>query len=150
MKQALNALSRQLNDIEFDIFEFETSLVKFVARHSARSIRPLLTLFRDNYQNDEALFSIVHSIESFENSVYCREIVLGLKDLQKASEQWLLIIVQRISNDSDCYNSFCDYASAATDPETNSALKNAILSMRKNSPDSNWQRISSDLKLNLN
>lgn len=69
-----------------------------MAFNQASSIRPLIRLIEDNAIYDEAIFAIIHSIESFQDDVYITECIKELPDLVLKSPQWAMILFQRILN----------------------------------------------------
>ena len=142
-------LARRLDEPDFDIFEFEAALANFVNKYTSKSIGPLLTVFRDDFEFDEALCSILHAIESFDTAVYCREIVQGLKDLENSSNRWLTIIIQRILNSEKDYISFRNLALSSDDPETKKVLATVVMELREVSSSRNWKRLSEDFDLGI-
>lgn len=64
-------------DIPDNTPAFETLLADVFALRTPESICPLLTLFRDNAQYDELMFSIIHGHEIFDDTAYVAEILRG-------------------------------------------------------------------------
>ncbi|MDV2441339.1 Imm30 family immunity protein [Acinetobacter gerneri] len=85
-------------------------------------IRPLVRLIEDNAQYDEAVFLIIHSIESFENDVYINEIINEFPYLVKKAPNWATILLIRILNSNTARECMIDKVSLTT-----SAIKNSIL-----------------------
>ncbi|WP_228203258.1 Imm30 family immunity protein [Acinetobacter sp. CFCC 10889] len=81
-----------------DVKAIDESLAKIMAFNQASSIRPLIRLIEDNAIYDEAIFAIIHSIESFQDDVYITECIKELPDLVLKSPQWAMILFQRILN----------------------------------------------------
>jgi hypothetical protein len=81
-----------------NVSAFEGLLADVVALRTADSIVPLLGLFRDNAQHDELMFSIIHSIEIFDDHAYVTEILRGAPSLCSKSPRWASIIFMRVLN----------------------------------------------------
>ncbi|MNV06480.1 hypothetical protein D3C71_968590 [compost metagenome] len=76
----------------------DTALAEFMAFNDPSVIRPLIRLIEDSAQYDEAIFSIIHSIESFDDDVYISEALKELPYLVHKSAKWADILFMRILN----------------------------------------------------
>lgn len=81
-----------------DVKIIEGSLTKIMAFDNASVIRPLIRLIEDDAEYDEAIFSIIHSVESFKDDVYVSECMKELPDLVTQAPLWAIILFQRILN----------------------------------------------------
>ncbi|MFW1857612.1 Imm30 family immunity protein [Acinetobacter defluvii] len=81
-----------------DVKAIDKSLAKIMAFNQASVIRPLIRLIEDDAEYDEAVFSIIHSVESFKDNVYISECIKELPYLVIKSPQWALILFKRILN----------------------------------------------------
>ena len=80
------------------VAEFEQVLEQIMSLGNADSILPLLEFLDDDSSFDELMFSIVHSIEVFNDKVYIAKILKGVSDLYERSPRWASIIFMRILN----------------------------------------------------
>lgn len=77
---------------------FDSLLEQISLMHDPKCISKLLPLFVDDADYDEIIFSLVHTIENYEDDVYVREIIKHLKDFYEKSPHWAIIIHMRIVN----------------------------------------------------
>lgn len=75
-----------------------TALTEVMIFNNPSVIRPLIRLIEDSAQYDEAIFSIIHSIESFDDDVYISEALKELPYLVHKSPKWANILFMRILN----------------------------------------------------
>lgn len=73
-------------------------LADVAALRDAACIVPLLSCFEDRPPYDEAMFSIVHTIEDFDDATYVRELLIGTAELHRASPRWERILYVRVLN----------------------------------------------------
>lgn len=81
-----------------DVQAIDTALVEVMIFNDPSVIRPLIRLIDDSAQFDEAIFSIIHSIESFDDDVYISEVLKELPYLVHKSPKWADILFMRILN----------------------------------------------------
>lgn len=84
-----------------DVQAIDKSLAKIMIFNQAWVIRPLIRLIEDDVEYDEAIFSIIHSVESFREDVYISEFIKELPYLIIKYPQWAIILFKRILN-NDC------------------------------------------------
>ena len=77
---------------------FEDALAKVNELKDKDSIIPLIALLDDNTEYDEAMFSIVHSVEAFPNETYLNALMLALPSLCNRSPRWASIMLMRVLN----------------------------------------------------
>lgn len=135
-------LQLEIDQSEFEIRKFECYLNQLYEMNSAEIIVPLLSVFRDDFEYSEALFSVVHLIEAFDNETYIRELVIGLHLLERASPEWLGLLIHRIGNDEESYKVFVRHALSASDPETIRALNSTVRELRSNFSTRNGDRLA--------
>lgn len=98
-EQALKTLVEVTQIDNFgDVKAIDTTLAEVLAFNDPSAIRPLIRLIEDTAQHDEAIFSIIHSIESFDDDVYISEILKELPYLMHKSPRWASILFMRILN----------------------------------------------------
>ena len=123
LEQAINSLSKEIQINHFNnVKNIDAKLAKIMAFKDCSVIRPLVRLIEDNAQYDEAVFSIVHSIESFENYVYINEIINEFPYLVKKAPNLATILLIRRLNNNTARECMIDQVSLTTP-----AIKNSIL-----------------------
>lgn len=99
LEQMIAALESASNNWDMVSFaEFENILGKIGAVNDPACIRPLVLLFEDDASLDELMFSIVHTIEMFDDRVYVEAIFNSLPELARRSPRWAKILHMRILN----------------------------------------------------
>ena len=99
LEQAINNLTKEIQMNHFsNVKDIDNKLAEIMAFNNYLVIRPLARLLEDNAQNDEAIFSIIHSIESFDDDVYIHEIINEFPYLVSKSPYWTTILLIRILN----------------------------------------------------
>jgi hypothetical protein len=100
--KALSTLIDKLKNTDPDQSEnlsvYENLLAEVVALKTPDSIAPLLTLFNDDAEYHEVMFSIIHSIEVFDSQTHVREILRAAPALCSQSPYWASIIFMRMLN----------------------------------------------------
>ncbi|UGQ27101.1 Imm30 family immunity protein [Acinetobacter calcoaceticus] len=99
LEQAIKNLVKAAQIDNFgDVQAIDTALVEVMIFNDPSVIRPLIRLIDDSAQFDEAIFSIIHSIESFDDDVYISEALKELPYLVHKSPKWADILFMRILN----------------------------------------------------
>lgn len=88
---------------------FEVCLAEIVSFNDSACIAPLLGLFNDASENVEAMFSLVHAIETFDDATYVRAIVDNLGSLYSNSPQWAVTVHMRILNSPTACSAYSEY-----------------------------------------
>lgn len=81
--------------------DFEAALSHVNDLQNSESIVPLMMLLDDDTQFDEAMFSIVHSVEAFPRETYLNALMLAMPSLCKNSPRWASIMLMRILNSDE-------------------------------------------------
>ena len=142
----IKKLRNELDNKDFDIQKFDNDLNLLFKMESPNIIIPLLSLFRDGFEYSEALFSVVHLIESYDNETYVRELISGLPELEGASKRWLGIVVHRLVNNEACYLCFLKLAQTTSDTKILSALHAAVDQLKLDFKTNNGDRLANDLR----
>lgn len=102
---ALGELQFRLNNLrEVDrtqpnwVRDFEAALSEVNELSDRESIVPLMLLMDDATEYDEAMYSIVHSVETYPIDEYLNSFVLALPRLCRDTPRWASIILMRILN----------------------------------------------------
>lgn len=80
------------------VADFESILARIVELNDPSSIDQLVLFFEDNQQYDEVIFSIVHSIEVFEDQLYVARLLSVASVFCSNSPRWASIVFMRILN----------------------------------------------------
>ena len=78
--------------------DFEAVLAKFVELRSSTIIEPLIDFFDDDSPFDEVMFSIIHTIEVFEDEAYVRALLEKAASFCETSPRWASIVFMRALN----------------------------------------------------
>jgi hypothetical protein len=81
-----------------DVERFEATLNQIAELKDARSIGLLIPFLDDQCKFHEVMFSIVHTIEAFDDVTYARELVEALPVLWKRAPYWAKVLHFRIFN----------------------------------------------------
>lgn len=99
LENAVNSLVELVKIDNFsDVKAIDNRLAEVMSFNNPLVIRPLIRLFNDNPHYDEAIFSIIHGIESFEEDVYISEFLKELPYFIHKSPRWASILLIRILN----------------------------------------------------
>ena len=82
------------------VADFEDVLVEIHDLHDADSIPLLIDLSEDDCEYDELMFSIIHTIEDFNDEVYAKKVLEKLEDFYRDAPRWTSIVHMRILNSS--------------------------------------------------
>ena len=122
LEQAITSLVEVAQRDNFgDVQAIDASLAKVMAFNDPSVIRPLMRLLEDNAQYDEAIFSIIHSVESFDYDVYISEFLKELPYVVHKSPRWTSILFMRILNSDSARESITKKVYLAT-PEIKAAV----------------------------
>ncbi len=86
----------------------EDLLGQIVVLNDPGCIAPLLQLFDDDAEYDETMFSIIHTIERFDDAAYVRAIAENLGPFLTASPRWAVILQMRILNSPSTLAAYAD------------------------------------------
>lgn len=87
---------------------FEDVLGQVAALNNPDCIGPLLPFFDDDAEYDEMMFSIIHTIEKFDDSTYVRAITNHLDSFLAKSPRWAVIVHMRILNSPPTMAAYAD------------------------------------------
>ncbi len=82
------------------VADFEDVLAEIHELHDADSIPLLIDFFDDDCEYDELMFSIIHTIEDFNDEVYVKKVFKKLEDFYRDAPRWASIVHMRILNSS--------------------------------------------------
>ncbi|CAG0953407.1 hypothetical protein ANRL4_00219 [Anaerolineae bacterium] len=131
----LNALSPTHTE------DFEKTLSDIASQNDPDCIGKLVKFFRDDAKYDELMFSIIHTIEVFEDVTYTREIQKSLPTLWAQSPKWAMILHVRILNSPSTLDAYITQVS-----ETSVVERHAIYKTLQ-AVESKWPEFSGRCKL---
>lgn len=82
--------------------EFEDLLFNIHSSGNPEIISKLINLMKDSFEFDELMFSIIHTIENFEDKIYVVEVLKTLPQSIEKNPRWFSIIMMRIINSKEC------------------------------------------------
>lgn len=83
---------------EGSVQALEDALKQVTSIGDSSSIGPLLLLLEDGAEYDEAMFSLIHAAEAFEDDTYVRAFLEVVPALQASAPRWASIVLMRILN----------------------------------------------------
>lgn len=110
--------------------KFENILGKIAALNDPDCIGQLLPFFDDDSEYDEMMFSIIHTIECFDDATYVRAIVDHLDSFFAASPRWATVIHMRILNSPSTMAAYGDYIKLAANDKQR-AVRIALHAVRR-------------------
>lgn len=107
-KESIIALKNKLKnpDVFGFVDDFESSLTDIARSNDPKIIGFLLTLFDDDFEYDEIMFSIIHVIEAFDDNIYSKEIITNLEVFCLNTPRWASIVHIRIINSEPTLQSY--------------------------------------------
>lgn len=85
-------------DNSIDVERFDATLAQIAGQNNPRVIELLVPFLDDKCKFLEAMFSVIHTIERFDDEIYAREILKVLPQLWSKSPYWANVIHFRIFN----------------------------------------------------
>ena len=96
------SLFRTQEDVNF----FDEGVYLAVERHDPENLDQLLTLFDDDTDYPEVMYSLVHAIETYPDAVYVQGILNNIGNGLKNFQHWMIVLNYRILNDEKCLKFF--------------------------------------------
>ncbi len=93
------------NEINY-VSNFDDIILEIAGLRDYRSIKLLISFFDDNSDYDELMFSVIHSIEQFDDLIYVDNILTSIKVLYENSPRWGSIVLMRIINSESTKEAF--------------------------------------------
>lgn len=80
---------------------FDSTLAELYELGDPDVVSALCAVFDDDFDDDAMLFSVVHTMEAFEDSVYVHQIAKGSPTLVKSARYWGGVILMRSLNSDE-------------------------------------------------
>jgi len=97
------------------VIRFENALADIAAMNDPTSISLLCAFFNDDAEFDEVMFSLIHTIESFDDATYAARLVEAAPRLCDRSPRWASIVFMRVLNSPASTAALVDVLRGATD-----------------------------------
>lgn len=114
--------------------KFDDLLGKISDLNNEKMIMKLSYFFNDNSEYDEIMFSIIHTIEAFDDETYICEILKAIPHLSTNSPSWASIILVRILNSEPTKIEMIKQLINASN-EVKTSLRNLVERINIESPD---------------
>lgn len=105
MSQQLERYISELRNLpKFDgeyVEQFEQVLEKIDSLDDPSSIILLSQFFDDEAEYDELMFSLIHSIEKFDDVTYINALLEALPNLSQKAPDWCSVLLKRVNNNSN-------------------------------------------------
>jgi hypothetical protein len=80
------------------VAELDSAIARVAAHRDSASIGPLLLLLDDNADYDEAMFSLIHAAEEFDDVTYVKAVLEVIVEINVSAPKWASIVLTRILN----------------------------------------------------
>lgn len=131
MSDLISLLNNELSTREYGYVQRSDEILsRIAALHDPSFIELLLPMFDDAAEHDELMFSIIHTIEAFEDATYVRSILHHLPEFLANSPRWATIIHMRILNSPPTLTAYADQLKSLTDIEKQ-AVRDVLLAVRR-------------------
>jgi len=116
-----------------DMEQFEATLSQIASLNDPRTVGLLIPFFNDKCKFPEIMFSIIHTIEKFDDEAYVGAILKALPLFWKRSPYWANVIHFRIFNHPPSRQAYRNRLEIA-DPAVKAAAKDFLAKMRNEEP----------------
>lgn len=121
----MNDLNDHINDLKQIlslkqkdyVFQAEESLARIAAINDPSVIDPLFLLLDDSAEYDELMYSIVHTVEQWDDKTYVAALLRSADALLQRAPQWSQILHIRVLNSPGTLNEYCILLDSATDSQ---------------------------------
>jgi len=135
LKEKLHQLEQLNTEHKGDwVADFEKVLADISTHREPGIIPALLGLLTDSSEFDEVLFSIVHTIERFPDSVYVAELLRASEELAQRAPRWAQILYMRALNNSST-RAVLSGELVGQPPSTRAAVAALLASIRSRRPE---------------
>jgi hypothetical protein len=105
-----------------DVRAIDQALATLMSYHDPECIASLLLLLDDTTRQDEGMWSIIHSAESFGNNTYVGELLSILPQLCAKAPAWASILLMRVLNEDNARHAIVRAVRSASDDVKTSTL----------------------------
>ncbi|WP_088347308.1 MULTISPECIES: Imm30 family immunity protein [Rhodomicrobium] len=113
--------------------EFDAGLAEIIALDDPDAVPLLFGLFDDKCMYDEAMFSLIHTVEHFAQSVYLSHLLAQSPTLVKQAPEWLATLYSRVFNNDKACSHLTRLLKTAP-PDVRRAVLNLINELADQSP----------------
>lgn len=134
IEDVINHLQRHAKlENSIDVERFDATLSQVAGLNDPRAIGLLLPFFNDKCKFPEPMFSIIHTIERFDEETYIREILKALPGLWCRSPYWAKVLHFRIFNHPASCQAYQSLLALA-DPTIKAVAKDLLTTIRNREP----------------
>lgn len=133
LNKIIKELEKELED-NFSINRAEALLEQIIGLNDPNCIELLIPLLNDNFKYDEYMFSIIHAIEKFEDSIYVEKLLTCIPDFINKSPRWASIIHVRILNSNETLIAYIKQIRETATPVQRDTIKRLLESINSVSP----------------
>lgn len=120
-------------ETSIDVERFEATLGQIASLNDPAAIGLLVAFFRDDSKFPDTMFSIIHVIERFDDSVYVTQILKALPSFWNAAPYWASVLHFRIFNHAPSRGLYREKL-AQSNPTIRATAKKLLTTMRDNEP----------------
>lgn len=120
-------------ECSIDVERFDATLAQIATLNDPRAIGLLVRFFDDKCKFPESMFSIIHTIERFDDETYVREILKALPILWQRSPYWAKVIHFRIFSQTASLRAYRSGLTIA-EPPCKATAKDLLTTMRAQEP----------------
>ena len=110
----------QLEQGDDFVARFENVLADIAAMNDRTCVVLLCAFFDDDAEFDELMFSIIHTIENFDDATYASELVKAAPRLCERAPRWASIVFMRVLNSQTSTAALVDALRNGTDEQRES------------------------------
>jgi len=127
----IQQLKQELSDRrDGHVHRSDALLERIAALNDPACIAELLPLFDDDAEFPELMFSIIHTIERFDDRTYVQTVVDELEPLFAVAPEWAVVLHVRILNSPSTLTAYSDYVRTLPQPQQD-VVRQALDAVRK-------------------
>ena len=120
-------------ETSIDVERFEATLGQIAELRDPRAIGLLLPFFNDGCKFHETMFSIIHTIEAFDDTTYVHELIPKLPEFWARSPYWATVVHYGILNSPATLSAYRDELQFAN-PLVKQACRELLTSVVQKKP----------------
>ncbi len=109
------------NEKNVELFEGYLAEIRNLDEPSC--ISKLINCLDDNAEYQELMYSVIHTIESFDDETYVQELFKTLPNSWEQSPEWIQVLHWRIFNSENTFEEYLKYLNSLTFSQTETVKK---------------------------
>ena len=130
----LNAVNQKQSSNTY-VTNFEYAIAEIHSLRDSDSIPLLIDFFKDDCEYDELMFSIIHTIEEFDDKTYVAKVLKKLEDFFKNSPHWAYVVHIRILNSKSTLDAYIEEVKSSTEKEQIETLRTLLTEIKAKEPE---------------